>query len=53
MVTEGERVVGAIEWKVGISIYTLLYIKSIANKDLPYSIGNYTQYFVTTYKEKI
>ena len=52
MVTKGERVVGAINQKVGINIYTLLYIKSITNKDLQYSTGNSTQQFVTTYKEK-
>ena len=31
---------------------TVLYTKKITNKDLPYSIRNYTQYFVTTYKAK-
>ena len=36
----------------GINIYTLLYIKYITNKDLLYSTGNYTQYFVITYKRK-
>ena len=35
----------------GINIYTLLYIKQI-NKDLLYSTGYYTQYFVITYKGK-
>ena len=35
-----------------INIYTLLYLKQIINKDLLYSAGNYTQYFVITYKEK-
>ena len=32
--------------------YTLLYIKQIINKDFLYSTGNYTQYFVITYKRK-
>ena len=36
----------------GINIYTLLYIKQIDNKDLLYSIGNYTQYLVITYNGK-
>ena len=31
---------------------TLLYLKQIINKDLLYSTGNYTQYFVITYKGK-
>ena len=42
----------ADERKVGLNIYTLLYIKYITNKDLLYSTGNYTQYFVITYKGK-
>ena len=33
-------------------MYTLLYLKHITNKDLLYSTGNYTQYFVIIYKEK-
>ena len=41
-----------INWEFGINIYTLAYIKQITNKDLPYSTGNYTQYFVITYKGK-
>ena len=32
-----------------IKIYILLYIKQITTKDLPYYIGNYTQYLVITY----
>ena len=31
-----------------IDIYTLLYLKWIANKDLPYSTGNFAQYYVAT-----
>ena len=34
------------------NIYTLLFIKQITNKNLPYNTGNYTQYFVITYREK-
>ena len=33
-------------------IFTLLYIKQITNKDLPYSTGNLSQYSVIIYKEK-
>ena len=39
-----------MNWEIGIDIYTLLYIKQITNKDLLYSTGNCTQYFVITYK---
>ena len=39
-----------IKPKHGINIYTVLYIKQITNKDLLYSRGKYTQYFVITYK---
>ena len=44
--------VGGINQEFGINIYTLLYIKQITNRDLLYSTGNYTQYFVITYKGK-
>ena len=37
---------------VGIDTYTLLYVKQVNNKDLRYSTGNYTQYFVITYNGK-
>ena len=33
-------------------IFTLLYIKQITNKNLPYSTGNLSQYSVIIYKEK-
>ena len=36
----------------GINIYIFLYIKYITNKDLPYSTGNYIQYFVIVYNGK-
>ena len=45
-------------WKRGIkseyeiNICTLLYIKQIINRDLLYSTGKYTQYFIITNKEK-
>ena len=41
-----------INEEVGINTYTLLYIKQIPNKDLLYSTGNYTQYFIIIYKGK-
>ena len=37
-----------MDWEFGINIYTLLYIKQITNKDLLYSTGNYSQYFLIT-----
>ena len=43
---------GGLNQEVGINTYTLLYIKQITNKDLPYSARNYTQYFVITYNGK-
>ena len=45
MVIKGEMR-GGINYKFGINIYTLLYIKQITNMDLLYSTGNSTQYFV-------
>ena len=39
---------GGINWEIGIDICTLLYIKSVTNKDLLYSTGNSTQYSVMT-----
>ena len=41
-----------MNWKIGIGIYTLLYIKWITNRDLLYSIGNSTQYSIITYTGK-
>ena len=32
----------------GIDMYTVLYLKWIANKDLLYSTGNSAQYYLTT-----
>ena len=48
----GGKMGGGINWKIGIDIYTLLYIKQITNKDLQYSTGNSTQYFVMAYMGK-
>ena len=50
MVTRGNG--GKISWKIRIDIYTLLYIKQITNKDLLYSTGNSTQYFIMAYMGK-
>ena len=38
-----------INWEIGIDTYTPVYIKSITNKDLLYSTGNFTQYSVMIY----
>ena len=43
---------GGIDWEFGMDMYTLLYIKQIANKDLLHSTGNSTQYSVKTKWEK-
>ena len=45
---------GGLDEHIHIIIYkmTLLYIKQIANKDLLYSTGTCTQYFVIIYKGK-
>ena len=43
---------GEINWEIGIDRYTLLYIKQVTNKDLPYSTGKSTQYSVMTYMRK-
>ena len=40
--------VGGRDREFGIDMYTLLYLKRITNKDLLYSTGNSTQYYVTT-----
>ena len=50
MVTRGSG--GGINWEIGIDIYTLLYTKDIANKDLLYSTGNSTQYSLMAYMGK-
>ena len=40
-----------INWETGIDMYTLLYIKQIANKNLLYSTGISTQHSVMPYME--
>ena len=40
-------------WEIGKDIYILLYsIKQITSKNLLYSTGNFTQYFLMTYMRK-
>ena len=51
MVTRGESG-GGINWKIGIDIYILLYIKYITHKDLLYSTGIPSQFSVMTYMGK-
>ena len=41
-----------INWKIGIDINTLPYIKQITSKDFLYSTGNSTQYSVMVYMGK-
>ena len=41
-----------ISWKIRIDINTLPYIKQIFNKDLLYSTGNSSQYFIMAYMGK-
>ena len=48
MVTRVEGLGGGIDWEFGIDMYTLLYLKWVTNKDLPYSMGNSAQYSVIT-----
>ena len=48
MVTSWEKG-GEINKEIGIDIYTLLYIKQIANRNLLYSTENSTQYSVIPY----
>ena len=36
-------------WETGVDIYTLLYMKEIADKTLMYNTGNSTQYSVMAY----
>ena len=43
---------GRINWKIGINIYTLLYIKLITEENLLKNMGNSTQYSPMTYMEK-
>ena len=44
----GGRLGEGIVREFGIDMYTLLYLKWITNKDLLYSTGNSTQYYITT-----
>ena len=51
MVIKGKKG-GWVTWDIGIDIYTFLNIKQITNKNLLYSTGKSTQYFVMTSMEK-
>ena len=51
MFTKGERR-GERNGEFRVNIHILIYIKYVTNKDLLYSTGNYTQYFVITYNGK-
>ena len=44
----GQQRVEEIDWEFETDMYTLLYLQWINSKDLPYSTGNYAQYYVTT-----
>ena len=48
----GGKAGGGINWRIGIDIYTLLYIKQRTNKDLLYSTENSTQYSAMAYMGK-
>ena len=52
MVTKGEMLWEGITQELRINTHILLYIRQITNKDLLYSTGNSTQYFVITYMGK-
>ena len=52
MVTKGEMLRGGRNWEVGTGKYTLLYTKSIRNKDLPYRSWKSIQYSVIAYMGK-
>ena len=43
---------GGEKWETEIDVDILLYIKQVTDKDLLYSTGNSTQYYVMAYKEK-
>ena len=49
---QGVRWGGWINWKIGIDVYTLLYMKQITNKNLLYSTGDSAQYSVMPIWEK-
>ena len=49
MATKGEMLEGGMNWEVGIGICTLLYTKSVGNKDLLYSSWKSIQYSAMAY----
>ena len=52
VVTKVERVVGGMEWEIGVSRCKLLYAEWINNKVLLYSTRNYIQYSDKSTREK-
>ena len=52
MVTKWDRAGEEMDWGFGIGTCTLWYTESLANRDLLYSAGNYTQYSITMYMGK-
>ena len=49
LVTRGEGWQEGIDWEFGTDMYTLLYLKWIANKDLLHSMGNSAQCYVAAW----
>ena len=49
MVARREGLGEEIVKEFGIYVYTLLHLKWITNRDLPYSTGNSAQYYVSTW----
>ena len=52
MFTKGEMWWGGVNQRIGIDVYTLLYIKQIGNKDLLYRTGKFNQHCIITYMGK-
>ena len=53
MVIKEIKKTGGINYEFEINIDKILYINQITKKFLLYSTGNYTHYFVITYKGKL
>ena len=52
LITKGDSGRGEINQKIGVDIYTLLYVKQVNSKDLLYGTGNGIQNLVITYNGK-
>ena len=46
MITTGQELRGGIDWEFGIDMYTQLYLKYIAGRDLLYSSKNSARYSI-------